>query len=100
VGLAVAGALFNSRMISSGVPEQLLQTPQAIKDLPLEEQQSVIAALADAIGFIFVVFTPVMVVSMVLSVFLKELPLRSSSGIQPGRSEEAGDTPDVSAVAS
>ena len=100
VGLAVAGALFNSRMISSGVPEQLLQTPQAIKDLPLEEQQSVIAALADAIGFIFVVFTPVMVVSMVLSVFLKELPLRSSSSIQPGRSEEAGDTPDVSAVAS
>jgi MFS family permease len=83
VGLAVAGALFNSKMVRSGVPPELLRAPQAIGELPPAEQQSVIDALANAISFIFVVFTPVMVFCFVLSFFVKEIPLRSASSM-PG----------------
>jgi EmrB/QacA subfamily drug resistance transporter len=91
VGLAVAGALFNSKMLHSGVPEALLRAPQEVSKLPVEEQASVISALADAISFIFVVFTPVMLASFVLSLFVKELPLRSGSSLQASHAADAAD---------
>jgi EmrB/QacA subfamily drug resistance transporter len=89
VGLAVCGAIFNARMRNSGVPEQLLRSPSAINDLPPGQREPVIDALADAIGFIFVVVTPVMVVCVVLSLFVKEIPLRASSAMQQGQADQA-----------
>jgi MFS family permease len=89
VGLAVCGAIFNARMLDSGVPEQLLRSPSAINDLPPGQREPVIDALADAIGFIFVVVTPVMIVCVVLSLFVKEIPLRSSSAMQRGQADQA-----------
>jgi EmrB/QacA subfamily drug resistance transporter len=97
VGLAVAGALFNSKMIRSGVPPELLRAPQGISELPAAEQESVITALANAISFIFVVFTPVMVFCFVLSFFVKEIPLRSASSMQ--QSHNADASADASATA-
>jgi EmrB/QacA subfamily drug resistance transporter len=97
VGLAVCGALFNARMISSGVSQELLRDPQAINQLPPGQQESVVGALADAISFIFVVATPVMILTLVLSFFIKELPLRSSSAMQ--HSQAAHKAADSAAAA-
>jgi predicted MFS family arabinose efflux permease len=84
VGLAVYGAIFNAQIASSGIDETLLRAPSAIQDLPPEVGEPVIEALADAVQMLFVVSIPVAIVAFVLSWFVKELPLRETSAMQPG----------------
>jgi EmrB/QacA subfamily drug resistance transporter len=92
IGLAVYGALFNSRIASSGIDERLLQSPSQIQDLPPAVGEPVVEALADAVQFLFVASVPVMLVAFGLSWFVKEIPLRETSPMQAGR-EQVTATP-------
>jgi EmrB/QacA subfamily drug resistance transporter len=89
IGLAIFGALFNARIIASGVDEALLRAPSRIQELPVAAQESVIDALADAVAFLFKVSVPVMLVGFALSWFLKELPLRETAYVQATEPEKA-----------
>lgn len=93
VGLAVYGALFNAKMAASGIDERLLTAPSKIQDLPPEVGDPVIAALADAVQFLFVVSVPVMFVAFVLSWFVKEIPLSETSAMQSSKDELAASAP-------
>lgn len=81
IGLAVFGAVFNAQIASSGVNQVLLQAPDQIHDLPPAEQTSVVDALSGAVAAIFMVALPVMVIGWVLTLFLKEIPLRKTTAL-------------------
>jgi EmrB/QacA subfamily drug resistance transporter len=84
VGVALYGALFNSRLTSElagsavAVPDPV--TPQAIAGLPAAEKATVVAGFADALTTVFFVGVPIAAAAFLLSLLLKEIPLRSSSG--------------------
>jgi hypothetical protein len=77
---------------------------QAIQRLAEPVKGIVLHAFANAIDDVFLVGVPFIVVALVVSVFLKELPLQTGSGpgapgapAAPG-AEEAVDTPSVGAL--
>jgi EmrB/QacA subfamily drug resistance transporter len=84
LGVALFGAVFNSRLATnlagSGlvVPEPV--TPQVISSLPAGQQVTFIDAFADALTTVFLIAVPVILVGFLLSLLLKEIPLRSASG--------------------
>ncbi|HEX9260631.1 MAG TPA: MDR family MFS transporter [Acidimicrobiales bacterium] len=98
IGLAVYGAVFNARIVASGIDERLLQAPDKIQQLAPEVQENVIRVLADAISFLFVVTVPTMLLGFALSWFIKELPLRDTMPMQASVAG-ADDAPDAAAAA-
>lgn len=98
IGLAIYGAIFNAQIAASNVDERLLRAPATLATLPPAAQEQVMKALADAVGFLFVCSVPVMIVGFVLSLFIKEIPLRETSAMQHS-SEEASAPADSTAGA-
>jgi EmrB/QacA subfamily drug resistance transporter len=88
VGLAVSGAVFNSRITAAGVDQALLRKPDQIQALPTAVREPLIDALADAVAAVFIVAVPLMLVCFVLSWFVKELPLRETSGLQSANADD------------
>lgn len=86
IGLAAFGAVMNAE-ISGRVPPELLQRPRAIHDLPDEQRTLAMDVLLDGITKVFAVAVPLMLVGLVLSLFLPERPLRSTSGLERSHSE-------------
>jgi EmrB/QacA subfamily drug resistance transporter len=81
VGVSIFGAVFTSRLthlLGSAVPESM--TPAAINQLPVEQKAQTAGAFADAITTVFLWAVPLVLVGWVLTWFLKERPLRTSSG--------------------
>jgi EmrB/QacA subfamily drug resistance transporter len=81
VGVSIFGAVFTSRLthlLGNAVPESL--TPAAINQLPVEQKAQTAGAFADAITTVFLWAVPLVLVGWVLTWFLKERPLRTSSG--------------------
>ena len=91
IGLAIYGAIFNAKIMSSGVDETLLQAPDSIKLLPVAVRTDVIDVLSDAVATLFVVAVPIVFLGWILTLFLKEIPLRETTALSDAQSpEQAG----------
>jgi EmrB/QacA subfamily drug resistance transporter len=105
VGVALFGALFNSRFASAlagtGVDVAEPVTPQAIAALEGSQHDTVVDAFANALTSTFRIAVPVIAVAFLLSLLLREIPLRSSSGNARALAEHdvAVETAEASAVA-
>lgn len=79
IGIAVFGAVFTSglgdRLGASGVPGEGLSI-ERIRDLPFEQEATVVHAIADSVAHIFVFAAPLMAVAAVITWTIRELPLR------------------------
>lgn len=92
-GTAVFGAVFAGQLASNlteraeqirlppGVePMDLEADPRALDRLPPQDQAGFLEAYADAIDVVFLTAVPVALVGLVLAVFLKQIPLRTTIG--------------------
>jgi hypothetical protein len=80
VGVALFGALFSSRLgdlLSGSTPEGL--TPETIGQLPQAQRAQMAGAFADSITMVFRYAVPLLVVGFLLSLLLKNVPLRATS---------------------
>lgn len=84
IGVALFGAIFNSRLVTElagtgvALPDPI--TPQAISALPDGQHTTVVDGFANALTSVFLIAVPVILVGFLLSLRVKEIPLRSSSG--------------------
>ncbi|MDA0371091.1 MAG: MDR family MFS transporter [Actinomycetota bacterium] len=85
IGLAVYGALFNSR-ISGRIDEALIRRPRAIADLPPEQKTLALGVMADAITIVFWAAVPIIIAATIIAFRVPARPLRSNSAMQPGDS--------------
>lgn len=97
VGTAVMGALLNSRLASylaeamgdasipvgSGSPEMATNNIQAMQQLEEPMRSIVLGAYTNALTDIFLFSVPIVVLAFVVSLFLREIPLRSMADGQP-----------------
>ena len=91
IGLSVFGAMFAGR-IASGMAESMpdgmdspsAMTPDAVAALPPEVQGPFLDVFVSALNVVFLTAGAVVVVAFVLSLFLKEVPLRTRQGT-PGK---------------
>lgn len=101
-GTAVLGALLTAvlgRELANGGPgladvdpEQLSGTPEAIRALPDAVREPVLQAFTVAIDQVFLVSAAVCAVAFVVVLFLDELPLRDTSGLQEAANDAAQPT--------
>ncbi len=80
VGVALFGALFNSRLtdlLGGAAPTGM--TPEEIGQLPSADRAQLASAFADAITMVFLYAVPLLVIGFLLTWFLKEKPLRSGA---------------------
>jgi hypothetical protein len=92
VAISIFGAVFTGRLthlFGGAVPENL--TPAAINQLPLEQRAQTASAFADAITTVFLWAVPLVLVGWMLTWFLKEKILRTSSGHVAREAEIAGN---------
>jgi EmrB/QacA subfamily drug resistance transporter len=94
VGTAVFGSVLTSSVTRSlqeafpgGLPggadlDQLQSSPAAIAALPDQIRQPLLDAFTEAIDTVFLVGVPVITAAFLLTLFLKEIPLRETSGLQ------------------
>jgi EmrB/QacA subfamily drug resistance transporter len=83
-GAAIFGSLFANflsgrvadALAAGGAPPIAAQSPQALRELPPDMAAPIIAAYADSLGLVFLCAAPVALVGFVVSLFLKEIPLR------------------------
>ncbi len=83
-GAAIFGSLFanflNSRigaaLVASGAPPAAAESPKALLELPAEAAAPIVQAYADSLGLVFLCAAPVAFLGFVVSLFLKEIPLR------------------------
>jgi EmrB/QacA subfamily drug resistance transporter len=105
VGSAIVGSLFVTRLTASladnfggTAPEGTNSlTPAAINALPTEIHDAIAAAYADALAPVYLYLVPLMVVTVVLMFFIKEVPLATTVPIMEGMEDDAPeDTESVS----
>ena len=90
VGVAVFGSLIASRLTGIlGDASALAMTPEQMRRLPDAEQAELAHAFADVIPRVFLEAVPVLVVGFVLTWFLRETVLRTTSGAATRRTAEA-----------
>ena len=81
VGVAAFGALFTSRITELlGAKASLHITPEVVRRLDPAARAATSEAFADAITRVFAFGVPLLLFGFVLSLFLKEKPLRTASG--------------------
>lgn len=91
LAVAGAGALLAVRLEAglanvAGVdPARVADSPRQIQALPVAVRGEVVAALADAVGAVFVAALPVIVVAFLLSFLMPELPLRETTASTPSQ---------------
>jgi EmrB/QacA subfamily drug resistance transporter len=87
-GTAVFGALYSNALgsrlgsalaASPGVDPKVVSTPQALHRYPRAQIAHILTAYADTIQIVFRYAIPVAAVAFVVSLFLKEVPLRGMS---------------------
>jgi MFS family permease len=80
IGVAAFGALFASRITDLlGAAADVNVTPEAVRQLSPVAREATREAFADAITRVFAFAVPLLLLAFVLSWFLKEIPLRTSS---------------------
>jgi hypothetical protein len=88
-GAAIFGSLFANflagrigpAMAASGAPPRAAQSPQALHALSPEMAAPIVNAYADSLGTVFLCAVPIAVVGFVVSLFLKEVPLREMDAV-------------------
>ena len=94
LGVAVYGAIFSSRLTAEltaglapgaadrlgGASADLINSPESIRALPAEVSTTVIDAVSSSLSTVFLAATPVFVAGTILAFFLREKPLRTSTG--------------------
>jgi hypothetical protein len=106
-GAAIFGSLFANflagrlapALAGGAVPSGAADSPKALHALPPEVAAPVVQAYADSLGLVFLCAAPVAVVGFVVSLFLKEVPLRdidavSASDLGEGFGMPGADTPE------
>ncbi|HUZ77783.1 MAG TPA: MDR family MFS transporter [Chloroflexota bacterium] len=110
LGVTVFGAIMNNRLayylpralppgsLKNGLGASSLEgSPRQILALPYPVRLAIIDSFARALHVVFIAVIPVIAVSLVLTVFLKELPLRSGS--RRSAAEEGVELMDLGALA-
>ncbi|MFY9919704.1 MAG: MDR family MFS transporter [Mycobacterium sp.] len=88
-GAAIFGSLFANflasrigpALVESGAPPRAAESPQALHALSTEMAAPIVDAYADSLGTVFLCAVPVAVVGFVVSLFLKEMPLREMDAV-------------------
>jgi EmrB/QacA subfamily drug resistance transporter len=88
-GAAIFGSLFANflagrigpALAASGAPPRAAQSPQALHALSPEMAAPIVNAYADSLGKVFLCAVPIAVVGFVVSLFLKEVPLREMDAV-------------------
>jgi EmrB/QacA subfamily drug resistance transporter len=106
-GAAIFGSLFANflagrlapALAGGAVPPGAADSPKALHALPPEVAAPVVDAYADSLGLVFLCAAPVAVVGFVVSLFLKEVPLRdidavSATDLGEGFGMPGADTPE------
>jgi EmrB/QacA subfamily drug resistance transporter len=99
-GTAAVGAMIGGRLsvelassLPAGVdPGSLVRAPEAILRLPAAARSAVIGGIAEAVHLVFVVVIPVAALAFVLSLWLREIPLRDTAHVGAHGEEPAGRT--------
>ncbi|HUF33422.1 MAG TPA: MDR family MFS transporter [Acidimicrobiales bacterium] len=102
IGVAGLGAVFASRLhsqLARRLPADTLagldvddvaNSPEAIRALPVEIAEPVIAAVSSAVTTTFMVAAPLAFVGFLVAIFLRELPLRDTAYVGAAEEEPAG----------
>ena len=77
VGVALLGAFFNSRLSGAGLEVGDGISPEVIQALPPGARADYVDGFADALGGVFHLALPALLVAFALTWFLREIPLRS-----------------------
>jgi EmrB/QacA subfamily drug resistance transporter len=99
VGVALFGALFSSRLgdlLGGSNPDGL--TPETIGQLPEAQRAQMAGAFADSITMVFRYAVPLLVVGFLLSLLLKNMPLRATSASAERDATPAPPTEEAAAV--
>ncbi len=88
-GAAIFGSLFANflagrigpALAAGGAPPRAAESPQALHALSPEMAAPIVAAYADSLGTVFLCAVPVAVVGFIVSLFLKEIPLREMEAV-------------------
>jgi EmrB/QacA subfamily drug resistance transporter len=97
-GVAVFGAVFNvhitdelTRRLPPGIGElgdgaaRLLNSPEQIRQLPPALRTAVVDAVASSVSTVFLFATPVLLAGVVITLFLRQIPLRESAHVGSAR---------------
>src|SRR4029077_16545372 len=92
-GAAVFGAIYTHQLApklaaavaSTGVDPTQVTTPTGVQALPAEQQAIIVHAYATSLQTVFASAIPVALVALVVSLFLKQVPMRGLT--QPGASD-------------
>lgn len=106
-GAAIFGSLFANFLASrlapalaaGGAPPAAADSPKALHELAPEVAAPIVDAYADSLGLVFLCAVPVAVIGFVVSLFLKEVPLRdidavSASDLGEGFGMPGADSPE------
>jgi EmrB/QacA subfamily drug resistance transporter len=88
-GAAIFGSLFANflasrigpALIAGGAPPSAAESPKALHSLPAEVAGPIVTAYSDSLGTVFLCAAPVAVVGFIVSLFLKEVPLREMDAV-------------------
>jgi EmrB/QacA subfamily drug resistance transporter len=88
-GAAIFGSLFANflagriapALAAGGAPPVAAESPKALHELPAQVAAPIVDAYADSLGQVFLCAVPVAVVGFVVSLFLKEVPLRDMDAV-------------------
>ncbi|MGE3621000.1 MAG: MDR family MFS transporter [Acidimicrobiia bacterium] len=114
LGVAVFGALFNSRLAARvgttvALGEGSSFTPESVQALPEADRITFVAGFSDALTEVFLYVVPLVVVAFAVTWLLREVPLRGSTPLSGGEgghrdtataAEDASEAGGLAAVAS
>ena len=105
VGIAGLGAVFSSRLhdqllvrlpvetVASLDVDAVANSPEAIRGLPPDVAQSVIASISDAVTTVFLVAAPVVALGILIALRLRDLPLRETAFVGAAEDEPVEPVP-------
>ncbi|WP_197381604.1 MDR family MFS transporter [Mycolicibacterium mengxianglii] len=88
-GAAIFGSLFANflasrigpALVAAGAPPAAAESPKQLHLLPPEMAAPIVNAYAESLGQVFLCAAPVALVGFIVSLFLKEVPLRDMEGV-------------------
>ncbi|MGB7360433.1 MAG: MDR family MFS transporter [Mycobacterium sp.] len=95
-GAAIFGSLFANflggriapALAAGGAPPVAAESPQALRELPEQMAAPIVAAYADSLGLVFLWAAPVALIGFLVSLTLKQVPLRD---IDTGAAVDLGE---------
>ncbi|GAB3225263.1 MDR family MFS transporter [Mycolicibacterium hippocampi] len=95
-GAAIFGSLFANflggriapALAAGGAPPVAAESPQALRELPEQMAAPIVAAYADSLGLVFLWAAPVALIGFLVSLTLKQVPLRE---IDTGAAVDLGE---------